>query len=73
MDIMVVLNIPAKFRSSLHSIQLAALGKNSDLKLFGYEKFLEPLINDILSLENKVFFLKFRQVFKENCLLCMCR
>lgn len=46
-----ILNLPSKFHSSLHSIHLALLGKTSDIKQFGYEKFLSPLLKDIKSLE----------------------
>ncbi len=35
-----VLNLPSKFRSNLHSFQLAALGKSDDVRFFGYETFL---------------------------------
>ncbi|RXN05340.1 hypothetical protein ROHU_033485 [Labeo rohita] len=46
-----VLNLPSKYRSSLHSIQLAALGKSDDVRFFGYEKFLDPLMKDVKCLE----------------------
>lgn len=40
----VILNLPSKFCSTLHSINLAVLGKTCDVKQFGYDKFFSPLI-----------------------------
>lgn len=54
----VVLNLPATFRSSVTSIQLALLGKSSDIKQFGYQKFLEPLLKDLRCLEQEGNFVK---------------
>lgn len=47
----IVLNLPAKFRASLTSIQLAALGRSIDVKKFGYERYLEPLLKDLKFIE----------------------
>lgn len=49
----IVLNLPAQFRAGLTSIQLAALGKSVDVRKFGYEKFLEPLIKDLKLIEQQ--------------------
>lgn len=49
----IVLNLPAKFRAGLTSIQLAALGRSVDVRKFGYEKFLEPLIKDLKLIEQQ--------------------
>lgn len=47
----VIANIPAKYRSTLNSIQLALLCNTSTIKQCGYEKVLQPLIHDLVSLE----------------------
>lgn len=46
-------NIHPKYRSSLHSIQLAVLCKVSSLKDHGYGEILHPLIQDLVSLEQQ--------------------
>ena len=46
-----IANIPAKYRSTLHSIQLALLCNTTTIKECGYEKALYPLISDLVSLE----------------------
>lgn len=68
----VVLNLPAKFRSSLTSIQLALLGKSVDVKQYGYEKFLEPLINDIKCLEQEGIFVEVLDQFIKGTVFCVC-
>ncbi|CAC5384745.1 unnamed protein product [Mytilus coruscus] len=44
-------NLPPKFRSQLHCIQLVALCHSTTLKQNGFEKILDPLINDLQFLE----------------------
>lgn len=68
----VVLNLDAKFRSSLPLIQLALLGKSTDVKLFGYDKFLYPLINDIQSLEQEGVFIGALDRFVKGTVFCVC-
>lgn len=46
-------NIPAKFRSALHTIQLDVLCNSNDLRHFGYSRILEPLLNDLKTLERE--------------------
>lgn len=46
-----IANIPAKYRSTLNSIQLALLCNTSIVKECGYEKVLQPLIYDVMMLE----------------------
>lgn len=48
----VILNLPVTFRAGLTSIQLGALGNSHDVKEFGYERFLEPLIKDLKLIED---------------------
>lgn len=49
----VIANLPVKYRSSLSSIYLALLCKSVDVKIFGYEKIVEPLLRDLKLLENQ--------------------
>lgn len=49
-------NLPPLYHSSLSSIYLAALIKSDDLKSFGYENVLKPLINDLVILEQSGIF-----------------
>lgn len=44
-------NLHPKYRSSLHSIQLALLCKVSYIKEYGYSEILHPLVQDLVSLE----------------------
>lgn len=68
----VVLNLPAKYRSSLHSIQLAVFGKSADVHQFGYEKFLDPLIKDIKSLEQEGVFVEVLERYVKGTVFCVC-
>lgn len=45
-------NIPEIYRSNINNIQLILLCKESFIKTFSFEKILEPLIFDLLELEN---------------------
>lgn len=47
----VIANLPSKYRSTLHSIQLALLCKASDVKEYGYAKIFHPLVKDLVYLE----------------------
>lgn len=49
----VLADIPAKFRSQLHVIQLAALVKSAHLKEFGFEKSLLQLWQDLSFIERE--------------------
>lgn len=52
----VLSNLPPGCHSSLTSIYLALLCKTDDVKHYGYDKVLEPLIRDLRSLEvNGIF------------------
>ena len=51
-------NLPPGCHSSLSSIHLAALINSSDVKVYGYEKVLEPLIADLITLEQHGFFVE---------------
>lgn len=49
----VIANIPAKYRSPLNSIQLALLCNTQTVKKCGYDKVMQPLIHDLVSLEKQ--------------------
>ncbi|XP_041863678.1 uncharacterized protein LOC121653945 [Melanotaenia boesemani] len=68
----VVLNLPSKFRSTLPLIQLAALGKSADVKLFGYEAFFYPLIEDIKCLERDGVYVEVLDKFVKGTVFCVC-
>lgn len=68
----VVLNLPAKLRSTLPLIQLAALGKSVDIKKFGYNSFLYPLIKDLKSLETVGVFVEVLDKFVKGTVFCVC-
>lgn len=44
-------NIPVKYRSVLHSNQLALLCDSEDVRQFGCEKVFTPPLNDLKALE----------------------
>jgi hypothetical protein len=44
-------NLPAKYRSALHSIQLALLCNSNDVREFGFSKVFAPLLKDLRTLE----------------------
>lgn len=44
-------DLPSKYQSARHVIQLAALCKVADIQTFGYEKALGPLLRDLRTLE----------------------
>lgn len=58
-------NLPPGCNSALSSIYLAALIKGNDVKTYGYEKVLQPLINDLVVLEqNGIFVTKLGKTVK---------
>ncbi|KAG9278069.1 hypothetical protein AMEX_G5864 [Astyanax mexicanus] len=54
----VLADLPVKYRSSLHVIQLATLCKVSDIQKFGYERVLAPLLKDLCTLEEDGVFIE---------------
>lgn len=44
-------DLPHKYRSALHVIQLAALCKVTDVQKYGYQNTLGPLLKDLCTLE----------------------
>lgn len=53
----VLANIPPQFRATLKSIYLAVLCKAVDVKRYGHEKVLEPLLKDLIQLEEEGIFI----------------
>lgn len=68
----VILNVPTKFRAGLTSIQLRVLGKSVDVKKFGYENFLEPLIKDLKHVEQHGVFVEALKRSVGAKLFCVC-
>lgn len=54
----ILADLPSKYRSGLHVIQLAALCKVSDIQMFGYERALGPLLRDLHTLEQDGVFIE---------------
>lgn len=53
----VLANVPPQFRATLKSIYLALLCKAVDVKKYGYEAVLEPLLKYIVQLEEEGLFI----------------
>ena len=50
-------NLPASFHSSLSNIYLAALIRSEDVKCYGFESVLKPLIDDLITLKQEGLFI----------------
>ncbi|KAK0130960.1 hypothetical protein N1851_034359 [Merluccius polli] len=68
----VLLNLPSKFRSTLPLIQLACLGKTVDVRQFGYDAFLYPLIRDLGFLETVGVYIEALDTFVKGTVFCVC-
>lgn len=53
----VLANVPPQFRATLKSIYLALLCKAVDVKKYGYEAVLQPLLKDLVQLEEEGLFI----------------
>ncbi len=62
----------SKSCSSLNLINLAVLGKTGDVRLFGYERFLDPLVKDIKTLEQMGIFVPALQQYVKGTVFCVC-
>ena len=49
-------NIPAKFRSRYHSINLLSIFYNEQVEAFGLDELLKPIVEEIKKLEDGVEF-----------------
>ncbi|XP_059195156.1 uncharacterized protein LOC131976241 [Centropristis striata] len=54
----VLANLPPKYKSAMHTIQLAVLAKVTDLKRYGYAAVLAPLVRDVHTLEQDGVFIE---------------
>ena len=58
-------NLPPGYHSSLSSIHLALLCRSEDVSRYGYEKVLEPLLQDLVTLESQgIFFAHLGELVK---------
>lgn len=53
----VLADLPARYRSTLSSIYLAVLSNSNDVKKFGFEPVVEPLLKELCTLENQGFYI----------------
>ena len=54
----VIANLPPKYRSAMHTIQLAVLAKVTDLQKYGYAAILAPFVRDVHTLEQDGVFIE---------------
>lgn len=66
----VVADLPSKYRSGLHVIQLAALCKVSDIQRCGYERALAPLLQDLCTLAQDGVFIECLGQSVWGCFMC---
>lgn len=64
-------NLPAGSHSTLTSIYLAVLCKSDDVKAYGYEKVLEPLLQDLSILEQHGVFISQLGQFVKGSVQCV--
>lgn len=64
-------NLPPGSHSSLSSIYLALLCKSEDLKHYGHEKILEPLLRDLSILEKDGIFIHLLGTFIKGTVYCV--
>lgn len=64
-------NLPPGSHSALSSIYLAVLCKSDDLKTFGFEKVLEPLLKDLVILEQHGVFIAQLNEFVKGTVNCV--
>ncbi len=64
-------NLPLSCHSSLASIYLALLCKSDDAKTYGYHRVFEPLLQDLVTLEQQGVFVSQLGTFVEGPLQCV--
>lgn len=64
-------DLPSKYRSSLHVLQLATLCKVSDVEQFGYERLFATLLQDIQTLEQDGVFIESIGKAVKGTVLCV--
>lgn len=67
----VIADLPGKYRSALHVIQLAVLCKVSDLQRCAYQNALGPLLQDLRTLEQDGVFLECLGQSVRGTVLCV--
>ena len=67
-----ILNLTATFRGGVTVIQLGALGNSQDVKEFGYERFLEPLIKDLKLIEDNGIYIDALKSSVGVKIFCVC-
>ena len=64
-------NVPPSSHSFLASIYLALLCKSDDVKTYGYRKICEPLLQDLVTLEQQGVFVSQLGTFVKGTLQCV--
>lgn len=64
-------NLPPGSHSSLSSIYLAVLCKSDDVKVYGYDKVLEPLLQDLKILEDHGVYVSLVGTFLKGTVQCV--
>lgn len=64
-------DLPSKYRSGLHVIQLAALCKVPDLQRCGYQRAFGPLLQDLKTLEQDGVFIECLGKSLQGAVLCI--
>lgn len=68
----ILLNLPAGFRTTLPLIQLSHLGKSVDVKQFGYDAALHPLIQDLVVWKQMLVFVEVLNPFVKGTIFFVC-
>lgn len=64
-------NVPSMFQAALFSINLGVLCKTEDVKAYGFDKILQPLLHDLQTLEQKGLYVHKRGTFLKGTVQCV--
>lgn len=64
-------NVPTVFQSALSSINLAVLCKTEDVKAYGFDKILQPLLRDLQTLEQQGVYVHKLGTFLKGTVQCV--
>lgn len=64
-------NSPPGYHSSLSSVHLALLCRSEDVRSYGYVKVLEPLLQDLVTLESQGIFIAHLGEFVKGTVQCV--
>lgn len=67
----ILCNVPSMFQSMLSSIYLAVLCKTEDVKTYGFEKILRPLLHDLQTLEQQGVYVHQLETFLKGRVQCV--